>query len=98
MLSKYGNNLGSVNLLIQLQGIDGGRLLKMGDSIITNVEIDFREVYKKINKIKLKFKGEILIMYNELNKFTVLYQVYPELKIMKKPIDDNFLAGEILYN
>jgi len=98
MLGKYGNDLGDVNLLIQLQGPEGGKIQTGEKPKISNSDIDYYVINQKIAELKLNFKGEILIKVNEKNKFTVLNQVYPELKTMRKPIDQDYLAGKDLYN
>lgn len=72
-LAGYGNDLKDVNLLIVLQG--------NGSNIS---EIEYKEIYEKISELKLKFFSEILVIYNENNKFNVINQIYPELKSMKK--------------
>ena len=98
VLGKYGNNLGDVNLLIQLQGSNGGKFC-LGEKIkIVDNDIDYHEINLRLKKLKLNFKGHILIKYNEINKFSVLNQVYPRLRTTRKPIDQDYFAGEILYN
>lgn len=78
VLAKYGNNLGSVNLLILLQG---------NGPDFSQCNIDFEEIYKKIKEFNLKFNSEIMIIRNEANQYSILTQVYPELKQMKKPFE-----------
>lgn len=65
----YGNNLGDVNLLVILQSKERS---------ISNIE--FSLIHKKIKELNLSFKGQILIAYNENNNFSVIIQVYPELR------------------
>ena len=75
-LKSYGNNLGNVNLLLILQG--------SGDNIFGVNEINFKELHRQIGELKLNFSGEILVTYNEQNKFNIINQVYPALKSMQK--------------
>lgn len=98
VLGKYGNNLGDVDLLIQLQGPEGGKLRQDDDVKITYNNIDFQEINKRLIDLELRYDSRILIKYNEMNKNSVKVQLYPIVEITKEPIDDNFLAGEILYN
>jgi hypothetical protein len=67
-LSHYCNNLGDTSLLIALQSKE--------EDIS---KIDFYKINEEIKKIDLKSNAQILISYNESNKFEVLNQVYPEL-------------------
>lgn len=67
-LSHYCNNLGDASLLIVLQSKE--------EDIS---KIDFYKINEEIKKIDLKFSAQILISYNENNKFEVINQVYPEL-------------------
>lgn len=66
-LLHYGNNLGDTNLLIILQS--AGAL----------EENFFENVHENIKNIELRGKGNILISYNEGNKFDVINTVYPTL-------------------
>jgi hypothetical protein len=87
-LKGYCYNLGEVNLMVILQGKGGN---------ISIAEVDFHEISKKIHGLGLKSESEILIKYNEGNKFYVINQLYPELKTCRKKIDQNYLAGELFY-
>ena len=73
-LSHYGNNLGNTNLLIILQSKE--RNLS---------KIDFKKINKEINNFNLKSKSQILVTYNENNKFQIINQIYPKLTITKIP-------------
>ncbi len=75
VLYGYGNVLGDVNLLIILQPNEGRIEL-----------IDWNELKIKIANLKLKGQGQILISYNENNRFTIVVQVYPDITISKMPI------------
>ncbi len=86
-LLKYGNNLGNVNFLIIIQG-----------DVNSVSEIDFNELNNKISDLKLKYESEILIYYNEENKFNVVNQVYPGVKTRREKINANYLAGRDLYS
>ncbi len=90
-LKAYGNNLGEVNLLIQLQGPKKDR------GIVQQMSIDFEKLHEQILGMNLKFSGQILIQYNENNKFTVIHQVYPELRSKQIEMDSDYLAGKDFY-
>jgi hypothetical protein len=70
----YGNNLGDTNLLVILQR--GGEDIQL---------IDFEQVCHRLNRIGIASRGEILISYNEENKFDVTIRVFPELGTLRKP-------------
>ncbi len=53
---------------------------------------------KNLKLLNLKFSGQVLIKYNEANKFNVINQVYPKIKTIRKTIDQDYLAGRDLYN
>lgn len=89
-LQDYGNVLGSVNLLIILQGN------KTDTSVIKQMDVNFQALHKKVQDLNLSFTGQILIEYNEKNEYSVINQVYPDLKSMKKGIERNFLTGSDL--
>ncbi|MBN1325542.1 hypothetical protein JW977_00975 [Candidatus Falkowbacteria bacterium] len=74
-LSGYGNNLGFINLLI---------ILQVPNSDVSVV--DFEKLNKQISGLNLNFEGQILISYNENNKFDVINRVYPELGTSRIPI------------
>lgn len=97
-LHKYGNDLGEVNLLIMLQGRNGGKVVSLENYQMESLNIDYYEINKNIKKLNLKFTGQILISYNEENKFNVINQVHPKVKTTRKAIDPNYLAGKDLYN
>lgn len=78
-LKKYGNDLGSVNLLVVLQGCGNA------DQIQEN-NINFKEIFEHLKKLQLNFTGEILVLNNEANKHQIITQLYPELKSMKKDL------------
>ena len=73
-LNHYGNQLGDVNLLLLLQSQEA------------ELNIDFKTLNKKINKLKLAFDGNILVWFNEVNKFDVIVEIYPKLRSRKLPI------------
>lgn len=72
-VAHYGKDLGNVNLLIVIQS---------ADSDIGN--IDFKELHERIKSIGLKSESDILISYNEENKFDVINSVYPTLGTNRK--------------
>ncbi len=73
-LNHYGRELGDVNvlLLLQTQKLD--------------LTIDFEELHKKVDQLKLPFKGNILINFNEEDKYDVIVEIYPGLQSRKLPI------------
>lgn len=75
-LKHYGKNLGNVNLLILIQ--------PQGTSASC---INFKELNKEISKLNLTFKGNILIWFNEANKFDVIVEIYPKYHARKIPTD-----------
>lgn len=77
-INHYGKDLGYTNLLVLLQS--------EGDDI---VDIDFEELNKRISTIGIKSDCEVLVSYNEENKFDVINCVYPTLSTCRKerPID-----------
>ena len=74
-LRGYGNNLGSMNLLI---------ILQVPNSDVSLV--DFKKLNNQLRGLNLSFEGQILISYNENNKFDVINRVYPELGTSRIPI------------
>ena len=72
-VTHYGKDLGNVNLLIVIQSPDSD----IGD-------IDFEELHERIKSIGLKSESDILISYNEENKFDVINSVYPTLGTNRK--------------
>lgn len=66
-LSHYGNDIGNVNLMINLQGT--------GDI----PENFFESIHEKLKSLRLKGGGHILISYNEENRVHVMNTVYPML-------------------
>ena len=97
-LQQYGNDLGDVNFLVMLQGENGGKIISWEDYQMEFQDIDYYKINKNLVNLNLKFLGQILIKYNEANKFNVINQVYPEVKTTRKAIDQNYLAGKDLYN
>lgn len=87
-LLNYGNQLGDVNLLILLQGT--GQFMPQF--------IDYKKIHNKLLEKKLKFNGEILIMYNDQNRKHVINQVFPNLLYMGRKIDQETLDGWITNN
>jgi len=69
-IEHYANNLGDVNLLVQLRG--SGKAYQ-------DFSIDFKDLHAQLTKLGLKFQGQVLLSFNEDNKFKVINQVYPEL-------------------
>jgi len=77
-LQYYGSDLGDVNLLIVLQ------------SQINNVlKVNFNNLHEKLKSLNLKSKGQILILYNENVRSTVINQVYPDLTTSNVPIRES---------
>jgi len=72
-LRHYGNNLGDTNMLLVLQSPDGD--LK---------EVDFDELCAKLNQIGIKSESEILVSFNEENKFDVIVRVFPKVAATRK--------------
>lgn len=66
-LRRYGNNLGSTNLLLTLQ--KGGIM----------EEDLFEKIYSNLINQDIEGIGHILIAYNENNEFSVINTVYPIL-------------------
>lgn len=78
-LNHYGKDLGSTNLLILLQ-TEGGDI----------GEIDFEELNRRVIGIGIKSDVEVLVSYNEENKFDVINVVYPTLGTSRKPRPTEF--------
>jgi hypothetical protein len=76
ILDKYGNDLGQTNLLFVLQS----------DDKKVKIDIDFKDLNKKLIELKIKNIGEILVQYNQNNNFIVINQIYPEVKSMRKKL------------
>ncbi len=66
-LFHYCNDLGQINLLINMQSQGAFT----GDF--------FQDLHERIKKLGLKGAGHILVSYNEENKFDVMNTVYPTL-------------------
>ena len=64
----YGD-IGDTNLLIVLQS----------DKPVDIGLVNFESLQQRIKALDYAFAGEILISYNEENKFNVINRVYPEL-------------------
>jgi hypothetical protein len=80
-LKHYAFDLGTTNLYITL-GSSG------------EIEEDlFRNIHDQLNKLNLKGTGEILVTYNENNKFDVLNTVYPILGTHRVPYGN--LSGRL---
>lgn len=65
LLKKYGNDIGSTNLLFFLG--KGGEL---------NNDM-FQELHEKLKTLEIKGTGHILVAYNEAGKFDVLNTIHP---------------------
>lgn len=75
-ISEYGN-IGDINLLIILQS-----------DVLANIgALGFENLHRKIGALGYSFGGEILISYNEENKFSVINQIYPRLATSRIPIE-----------
>lgn len=72
-LAHYGNDLGYVNLFVQLQSSGG---------VIDN--IDFKELKDRIGTLGIKTDIEVLVAYNEADQFDVINCVYPTLATLRK--------------
>lgn len=72
-IEHYSCDIGSTNFLITLQS--------SGD-IEENL---FQNIHKKLKELNIKGTGEILITYNENNKFDVLNTVYPAIGTIRIP-------------
>ena len=72
-INHYGKDLGCTNLLVLLQS-EGGDIN----------DIDFEELNKRIIGIGIKSDVEVLISYNEENKFDVINVIYPTLGTCRK--------------
>ncbi len=77
-IANYGNNLADVNLLISLQ-TENRDISK----------INFHVLSEKLNSYQFKSQGEILISYNEENKFNVINKVYPGLATCRIPFNSS---------
>lgn len=73
-LLHYSNDMGDINLLL---------ILQKRESYIDG--IDFYELNKSINRLKLKSSASIMLYYNEENKFSVINTVYPEVSTTRIP-------------
>jgi len=73
-LLHYGNTLGKTNLLVTLESKDG------------NLSgVNFRKINKMLLGLDLRnTDSEILISYNEENKFNVMIRVYPTVAWSKR--------------
>lgn len=69
----YGNNLGETNLLVVLQSPEAD----LGN-------VDFDDMCTRLNKIGIKSGSEILLSFNEENKYDVIVRVFPEVGHTKK--------------
>jgi len=78
-LNHYGKDLGNTNLLVLLQS-EGG---DVGD-------IDFEELNKRIIGTGIKSEMEVLVSYNEENKFDVINVVYPTSGTCRKERQTEF--------
>lgn len=81
VLLHYGNNLGETNLLIMLEAPKWYSVLE---------EDFFEKINKEINNLNLKSESQILITYNENNKYSVIIQVYPKLTRSQIPLKINY--------
>lgn len=66
-ITHYSKNLGGVNLLLSLQGVG---------ELDTQMFVDLNE---KLLKFQFVSQAEILIGYNEENKYFVMNQIYPKV-------------------
>lgn len=73
-IEHYCNNLGDMNLLLVLQS-----------EAYDVSNIDFNKLYENIKSLNFRFKGQILIFYNENNKDGIINQVYPDLTTTRIP-------------
>lgn len=72
-INHYGKDLGHTNLLVILQSKD------------SNIDdVDFEDLNKRILGIGIKSDIEVLVSYNEDNKFDVINVVYPILGTCRK--------------
>lgn len=74
VVNKYGKDFGNTNLMIVLQS--GGDI---GD-------LDFEELNQRVTNMGIKSDCEVLISYNENNKFNVINCVYPNLATNRREI------------
>lgn len=74
-MEHYGGNLGDTNLLVVLQSPH--------DYLM---EVDFANLHEKLKGVNIKCDGQILISYNENDKFLVINQVYPSLTTSTVPV------------
>lgn len=73
-LLHYGNNIGNVNLLFT-----------MGSENFIIKDNFFHKIYDDLKEIDIKGEGQIIISYNESNKFIVVNSVYPQLSTKRLP-------------
>lgn len=81
-IQHYANNLGDTNLLIQIQS-----------DPFSQSNVDFQGIHDKLVACGFKFKGQVLVSYNDNNEKYMWVQVYPKLAKSEKPI--KFLADQI---
>jgi len=79
----HGHNSDNINFIFLLQG--SGGLIQY---------IDYKKLKEKIESLNFSFSSQILILYNEQNKFNVINQIYPKLATCRKEITDKYLSGE----
>lgn len=72
-LQHYGNSIGDVNLLFQLQGKPNEEM-----------KIDFTDLHNELVKMKLNFEGQILLTYNENDKAQAMNEVFPKLTTSRR--------------
>lgn len=75
-LLHYANNLGETNILF---------LMQSNGDFMGNF---FHDIHEKIKSIGLKGTGQVLILYNEENRFNVINSVYPNLGTKRVPFDN----------
>jgi len=81
VLAHYGNNLGETNLLVMLESPKWYSVIKDGF---------FEKINIELNNLNLKSESQILIAYNEDNKYSVIIQVYPKLTRSQIPLKINY--------
>lgn len=71
MIKKYGYNLGTTNIIFNLQG---------NGPPFSKYDIDFEKIHDEIKKfIDSKTTGHVYIKYNNQNTQSVIIEVYPKL-------------------
>lgn len=72
-IAHYCNNLGDNNLLI----------IPQSPGVVFN--LDFKKLHQNIRNLGFKFRGQIMLNWNQLNSENVVVILYPKLKKTVRP-------------